>query len=69
MERRILAPVSLIASITITIIALFMPPEGTIDSSVLYVVAQLLLYSAGVLGINIKIVNFNSKNKENEKNR
>lgn len=69
MERRILAPLSLTASITITVIALFMPPEGIIDSSVLYVVAQLLLYSAGVLGINIKIINFNSKPKQNETNQ
>lgn len=68
MERRILAPLSLIASITITIIALFMPPEGIIDSSVLYVVAQLLLYSAGVLGINIKIINYPKQQIKNEKN-
>ncbi len=42
----------LLFSIGISILALVMPPPGVIDPSVLWVVAQALLFAASVLGID-----------------
>lgn len=59
-----------IASIVIGFIALFLPPTGVIDSSVLWFVAQLLCFTAGLLGINLNIDNIKQTiktTKENDK--
>ena len=42
----------LLFSIGISILALLLPPQGVIDPSVLWVVAQALLFAASVLGID-----------------
>lgn len=42
--------------------ALLMPPPGVIDPSVLWVVAQALLFAASVLGID-SYINKTSSNK------
>lgn len=46
---------SFVASVIIGFIALFLPPTGIIDASVLWFVAQLLCFTAGILGINLSI--------------
>lgn len=48
---------SFISSIVIGFIALFLPPMGIIDSSVLWFTAQLLCFTSGLLGINFNIDN------------
>lgn len=42
----------LLFSIAISILALLMPPPGVIDPSVLWIVAQALLFAASVLGLD-----------------
>ena len=46
-----LAILSFLSAIIIAMIALWMPPQGEIDSSVLILVAQLLVLCATFLGI------------------
>lgn len=46
---------SFIAAIIIGFLALWMPPLGVIDNSVLWFVAQLLVFTASILGIDFKI--------------
>lgn len=59
-----MAVASFLASITIGFIALFLPPIGLIDQSVLWFTAQLLCFTATLLGLHLaigKISNFRNK--------
>ena len=53
-------------------IAVYLEPQGIIDTSVLYVIAQLLVYSASMLGITSAIKEITTllinKKKSDEKN-
>lgn len=53
--KHIISIVAFIAAIVIGFIALFMPPQGIIDASVLWFTAQLLVFVSGLLGIDFKI--------------
>jgi len=53
----ILSVVAFAAAIVIGFIALFIPPAGIIDASVLWFTAQLLVFVSGLLGINFSIDN------------
>lgn len=55
-----------IASILIGFIALFIPPAGVIDASVLWFTAQLLCFTAGILGINLNIDSLKQKINTNK---
>lgn len=63
---------SFISAIVIGVIALFMPPQGIIDKSVLFFTAQLLVFVSTLLGINLTIDGKNQyfssskKRKQNE---
>lgn len=52
---------SFVVAIIIGFIALFIPPMGIIDASVLWFVAQLLVFTSGILGININLDLLNKK--------
>ena len=52
---------SFVSAIVIGFIALFIPPEGIIDSSVLWFVAQMLVMTASLLGIDLKVDNLRHK--------
>lgn len=57
-NEHIKAPISIIAflaAIVIGFIALFIPPQGVLDSSVLWFTAQLLVFVSGLLGIDLSI--------------
>lgn len=43
---------ALVAAVTIAMCGVFIAPMGIVDSSLLYVIAQLLIYSASLLGIS-----------------
>lgn len=58
--KQILSIASFAAAVVIGFIALFIPPVGIIDPSVLWFTAQLLVFTSGLLGINLTI---DSKNK------
>ena len=47
--------IAFLAAIAIGFIALFVPPKGIIDASVLWFTAQLLVFTSGLLGIDISI--------------
>lgn len=53
--KGIISIVAFVAAIIIGFIALFIPPEGVIDASVLWFTAQLLVFTSGILGINISL--------------
>jgi hypothetical protein len=55
--KEIISVVSFLAAIVIGFIALFIPPTGIIDASVLWFTAQLLVFVSGLLGINLSIDN------------
>lgn len=65
--------ISFISAIIIGFIAVFIPPEGIIDASVLWFTAQLLVFTSGLLGVNITLDSLmhrgkTNKNKEEEEN-
>lgn len=53
--KLIVSVISFVSSIVIGFIALFMPPTGVIDTSVLWFVAQLLLFTSSILGIDYHV--------------
>ena len=58
MDRKIKYVISIVAffaAIVIGFIAMFIPPQGIIDSSVLWWTSQLLIFCATILGIDFKI--------------
>lgn len=57
--KYILSIISFLSSIVIGFLALYMPPLGIIDHSVLWFTAQLLLFTASILGIDFHIDNNN----------
>lgn len=58
--KQIFAWISFLSSIGIGTVALFIPPEGIIDSSVLFFTAQLLLFTSSIIGIDYHV--YNTKN-------
>lgn len=53
--RKTLSVISLIAAIVIAIIAVFTPPMAVIDTSILYLTSQFLVFISGLLGVNLEI--------------
>lgn len=53
--KAIISIVAFLAAIVIGFIALFLPPTGQLDPSVLWFTAQLLVFVSGLLGINLKL--------------
>lgn len=50
-----LAVISFVGALVIGFIALFLPPEGVIDSSVLWFSAQMLLFCSTLLGLSLNL--------------
>jgi len=59
--KSLISIISFLAAIVIGFIALFIPPTGVIDASVLWYTAQLLVFTSGLLGIDINIDSLNKK--------
>ena len=59
--KYILSIISFLCSIVIGFWCVFLPPVGIIDNSVLWFIAQLLLFTSSILGIDFNINN-NLKN-------
>lgn len=53
--KKLLSFISFVAAIVFAVIAMFTPPMAVIDSSVLWFTAQLLVFTASMLGIDFKI--------------
>ena len=54
-----LALLSFISAIVIGFIALYLPPRGIIDTSVLWFVAQMLVFTSNILGFNFRVFKSN----------
>ena len=53
--KKITAVCSFIAAIILGFIALFLPPQGIIDTSVLWFIAQLLVFTSNIFGFNLDV--------------
>lgn len=53
--KLILAVLAFVVAVVIGFIALFVPPKGVIDSSVLWFTSQLLVFVATMLGLNLTL--------------
>lgn len=49
--RNIYSGIALVSAVLLSAAAIVIQPRGIIDTSILYVIAQLLIYSASLLGI------------------
>ena len=65
--KSIISVIAFLAAVTIGFIALFIPPTGIIDASVLWFTAQLLVFISGLLGINLSIDNLKQVAQVNKK--
>lgn len=64
--KPIISIVAFISAVVIGFIALFLPPEGIIDSSVLWFTSQLLVFVAGLLGIDLNLGKASVKKSEKD---
>lgn len=53
--KEILATAAVTMASVLSVTALLIPPQGEIDASVLYVVAQFLLFSGTMLGVDVAV--------------
>ena len=60
---RILAVASFVIAVVLVVVNMLMPPPGKVDESIIYVFAQLLLYSATLLGVQLLLQNHNKKER------
>ena len=56
-----------ISAVVIGFIALFLPPHGIIDSSVLWFTSQLLIFTATLLGIDLNLGRWGSTKNNKDK--
>lgn len=61
--KGVIATIAFAASIIIGFLAMFLPPQGIIDNSILWWTSQCLLFSATLLGIDVELLDFGRKNK------
>ena len=64
--KKLIAMISFVAAIVIGFIALFLPPEGIIDESVLWFTAQLLVFTANIFGFNLDVFKSYKVNKSSK---
>ena len=60
--KKWLAVSSFVIAVVLVAVNMLMPPPGKVDESIIYVFAQLLLYSATLLGVQMLL-------KERDKNK
>ena len=63
--KDVLSACALASAIVIAFLGILIEPLGIIDTSLLYVIAQLLIYSASLLGISSAIQQFTKTFKNN----
>lgn len=66
--KLIIAFAAFLVAAFLAIASLFIPPEGMIDSSALWAVAQFLVMCCTILGIDVEFKKFIAK-VNNERNR
>lgn len=65
--KYVIAIIAFVSAIVIGFTALFMPPQGVIDASVLWFTAQLLVFVSGLLGFNIELDSLKRTGKTEKK--
>lgn len=60
------AMISFVVAIVLGFIALFLPPSGVIDESVLWFTAQLLVFTANIFGFNLDVFKTYKVNKSSK---
>ena len=60
------AMISFVVAIVLGFVALFLPPEGVIDESVLWFTAQLLVFTANIFGFNLDVFKSYKVNKSSK---
>lgn len=53
--KKVLAVLSFFSAIVIGFIAMFLPPQGIIDTSILWFIAQLLVFTSNIFGFNLNV--------------
>ena len=61
--ERLSAALLLAFGAVICAISLFLPPQGEIDSSVLMLIGQILIYAGSVFGVKVYIANLLNRRK------
>ena len=64
--KALISSIAFFASVVIGFTALFIPPQGAIDPSVLWFTAQMLLFVSALLGVNLSLDNIGMKGKTNK---
>jgi acyl-CoA synthetase (AMP-forming)/AMP-acid ligase II len=72
--KSIISVIAFLSAVIIGFIAIFIPPSGIIDASVLWFTAQLLVFVSGLLGVDFQInalkqIASTSNNKEKNKEK
>ena len=65
--KNIISIICTIAAVAIAVIALYCPPLGVIDTSVLWFTAQLLVLVASIIGVNFNIADVFIKSSRKDK--
>lgn len=55
----IFAVISFLSSIIVGFLAMYLPPQGIIDNSILWFIAQLLLFTSTIIGIDYHVFETN----------
>ena len=73
-SKTIYSGFALVSAVFIALCGVWIQPLGIVDTSLLYVIAQLLIYSASLLGISLAVEkiakhlqNFNKQNDDSQK--
>jgi uncharacterized membrane protein YadS len=61
--KALISSIAFLSAVVIGFIALFIPPQGAIDSSVLWFTAQMLLFVSALLGVNLSLDNIGMNGK------
>lgn len=59
--KKWLAVSSFVIAVVLVVVNMLMPPPGKVDESIIYVFAQLLLYSATLLGVQLLLQQHGNK--------
>ena len=54
--QMLLALIALLFAIILVATSLFLPPQGEVSESVIYIFAQLLIFSATLLGVDAVVI-------------
>lgn len=65
--KNIISIMCMVAAIVIAFVALYCPPVGVIDTSVLWFTAQLMVFVASIIGIKLVIPDVFKSHKDKSK--